>query len=116
MYFFQFFLVLWVIGIALKGLETKDLKRGYVFSDKEINSTNKLSIEFKKNKFSKFEIKQGRKLMVCTGLQVLTAEIKNVSGDKLELELESLLAVYKKDCILATTDSSPRIIGSGKIA
>lgn len=103
------------IGLALKGIEADELKRGYVFSGKEIRCAKELSLDVSKSRFSRYEFAQGKKLMISIGLQVVTADIKKVNGNSIDLVLDNHIAVYEEKCILATVDSMPRIIGSGRI-
>ncbi len=103
------------IGLALKGIEAEELKRGYVFSDKEIECKKSLILDATKSKYSKFELAAGKRLMVAVGLQIIGGEIKNIEGGKISLELDSPVAVYQENCVLASADVMPRIIGRGEI-
>ncbi len=101
------------IGLALKGIEADELKRGYVFSDKEMPCPRSLVVDAQKSRYSKFEFAVGKRLMVNVGLQVVGGEITKMEGDKLTIELDAPVAVYQQNCILASADVMPRIIGHG---
>jgi len=101
------------IGLALKGVETDELKRGYVISNREMKCAKSLQLDLKKSKYSKFDIAEGKRLFVCIGLQCISGEIKSVYENKITVELDSEIAIYQKRCILASADSMPRIVGHG---
>ncbi len=103
------------IGLAIKGVETDELKRGYIFSDAEIKCEKTFDVNVRKCKYSKFTFEKGKRLMVCIGQQVIGCEIKSVEANKIQIELDSPIAIYIDKCILATSDLSQRTIGSGKI-
>jgi selenocysteine-specific translation elongation factor len=103
------------IGLALKGIETDELKRGYVFSDKEITCKKEIEIDAKKSRFSRYEFAIGKKLLVSCGLLVVSGDVRSIEGSKIKIELDSMIPIIQDKCILINPDSVPRIIGSGVI-
>lgn len=106
------------VGLALKGVEPEEIRRGCVLSDKETRCSKVIDIDAAKSKYSRYEFAAGKKLMVGIGLQVISGEIKNVSdaGKNIRVELDNPAALYSDKCILAAPDTTPRIVGHGRIA
>lgn len=104
------------VGLALKGIDSEELRRGYVISN-SIQNGKSFTINFKKSKYSKVILEKEKTVFLNIGLQVYIATIKDVDVDKLVLESDQLFAYNKNDkCIIATTEQvMPRIIGSGII-
>ncbi len=104
------------VGLALKGIDAEELKRGYVISN-SILVGKEFNIDFKKSKYSKFILEKEKIVFLNIGLQVYIVTIKDVDVSKLILESEQEFTYNKGDrCIIATTEQTlPRIIGSGAI-
>ena len=103
------------IGIAMKGAETSELKRGFVLSSSEIRCADRLSVAFSRSRFSMYDVSEGRQIFVSVGQHVVSGTVKKTEGDRIEVQLSQDVALYSDRCVFATNDSRPRIIGSGRI-
>lgn len=102
------------VGLNLKGIETDELKRGYVLGN--MMKSKSFKLKFFRSKYSKEQLKENDPVFLSSGLQVATARVKS-AGELLELEAENFL-LYEKDTkfLVATTKQAmPRIIGRGFI-
>jgi selenocysteine-specific translation elongation factor len=104
------------VGLNLKGVETDELKRGFVIC-KEIQKSSEISIKFTKNRFTKQELKEGMNILLSVGLQVVACSILSVK-EELKLKSSQTVAFRKNSrCILALPiETYPRIVGSGNIS
>ena len=82
------------IGIALKGVEAEEIRRGFVLGDEEVVSKD-FKIRLKKNKFYP-EIKKGPYHLVL-GMQSSHVEVSEINGDVVTLELEKPVVYTKGD-------------------
>jgi len=102
------------IGIALKGVEAEEIRRGFVLGDEEVVSKD-FKIRLKKNKFYP-EIKKGPYHLVL-GMQSSHVEVSEINGDVVTLELEKPV-VYTKGDKFALVDLNAKklhFIGAGDI-
>lgn len=102
------------LGVNLKGVETKDLKRGYVVC-KDAKVAREIVATFVKSRYAKEEVTQGSQIFAAVGLQVIAASVLSAGAGKLGLKLEQPLAYMPgQHCIFASTKQAlPRILGSG---
>lgn len=103
------------VGLNLRGVEVEEIKRGFVLC-KEIGKDSTVKVRFKRNKFSKQEMKEGMGVFLSVGLQVVPFTVESV-GEEMILKSSQQVAYTKNQhCIIASqSDSYPRIIGSGSI-
>ena len=103
------------VGLNLKGVEVEDIKRGYVLC-KEIEKSAKLKIKFRRNKFSKQELKEGTNVLFSVGLQVVSCTIESIGEDVVLNSNQPIAYTKNQHCMIASqNDDYPRIIGSGHI-
>lgn len=100
------------VGLNLKGVEADELRRGYIIC-KGMNKSDNFTLDLKRNKFFKGELKQGMAVFVASGLQVVAAHIENL--EPFTVKILSPIAYKDKLIIASQTDTLPRIIGSGII-
>ena|GEM_PF-561721 len=102
-------------GLAVKGIKPQDLRRGFALSQAKIPIAKELSLEFKKNQFYKEDVKEGQRIRVACGAQIVDATVKE-AGEALKLELDKEIALYSDIIILFRTDISGalRVVGMGK--
>jgi selenocysteine-specific translation elongation factor len=100
------------VGLNLKGVEADELRRGYIIC-KGMKKSDKFTLELKRNKFFKGELKQGIAVFVASGLQVVAAHIENL--EPFTVKLLTPVAYKDKLIIASQTDTLPRIIGSGLV-
>jgi selenocysteine-specific translation elongation factor len=104
------------VGLNLKGVESDEMKRGFVICRGDVNKSNEITIKFNKSKFFKQEITSGMQAFVSVGLQAIACKVESV-GDTMKLK-SSQTIVYRKGqrCIIASQNETlPRIIGSGNV-
>ncbi|MDI6721667.1 MAG: EF-Tu/IF-2/RF-3 family GTPase, partial [Candidatus Aenigmarchaeota archaeon] len=102
------------VGLAMKGIEVDDLKRGFVISSSVLNVSQNIQMGFVANKYSKHEISENKPVMCIVGLQAVSGKIKNVSP--LSVELDNKIAYEAgQRCLVVSPEKMPRIAGSGAI-
>ena len=104
------------VGLNLKGIESEELRRGYVLC-RDMEKSKHIEVKFRKNRFCTEDISSGTQVMVSGGLQVVTFKILSSDGDILKLESEHDM-VYRtgQRCVILSINSKlPRIMGSGAI-
>lgn len=101
-------------GFNLKGVESDELKRGYVLCKDAIVS-KKITIDFTKSKFTKDTVEKGNNVLVSIGTQVSAGKIEETAP--LTIMTEHPIVHYPgQKCIIASTKTAmPRIIGAGRI-
>ena len=104
------------IGMAVKGVEIAELRRGYVLSNEDIPCSDRLNITVHTSKYSKYELSMGKQILIAVGQQVVSGTVQAIEGANILVALEKPVAVHVNECIVATNDKMPRIIGSGKLA
>jgi selenocysteine-specific translation elongation factor len=107
------------IGLNLKGVEAEDLKRGYVVcAPGAMLKASELKIKFAQSRFSKQELKQGTRVMLAAGLQVVSCVVESYADGELVLKAEGPVAYMKTQrfIVASQNDTLPRIIGSGTAA
>jgi len=102
------------IGIALKGVEAEEIRRGFVLGDEEVVSKD-FKIRLKKNKFYP-EIKKGPYHLVL-GMQSSHVEVSEINGDVVTLELEKPVVYTKGDKFVLVDLNAKKLhfIGAGDI-
>ncbi len=102
------------IGIALKGAEAEEIRRGFVLGDEEVVSKD-FKIRLKKNKFYP-EIKKGPYHLVL-GMQSSHVEVSEINGDVVTLELEKPVVYTKGDKFVLVDLNAKKLhfIGAGDI-
>jgi selenocysteine-specific translation elongation factor len=103
------------VGLNLKGVEVEELDRGFVIC-KEIEKSADVRAKFRRNRFSKQNLKEGMNVLLSAGLQVVSCAVKS-AGEDVVLSANRPIAYTKRQrCILALQgDVYPRIMGSGEI-
>jgi selenocysteine-specific translation elongation factor len=104
------------LGLSVKGVETSDLKRGYVIC-KSAKVAKEIKISYSKGRYTKEEIAKGGQLFICAGLQVIAARVEEADGKTARVKLEHPVAYQDKEKVLlgSTKTALPRIIGHGEI-
>ena len=93
------------VGLSLKGVESDELKRGYVICNK-MEKSKEIEIQFKKNRFCSENILPETQIMISVGLQVITFKVVSFDGDVLKLISDHDI-VYKKaqKCVVISMNS-----------
>jgi selenocysteine-specific elongation factor len=104
------------VGLNLKGVESDEMKRGYVLCRDKVEKSNELTISFKKSKFFRQEVTAGMQAFVSVGLQAIACKVESV-GDTMKIKSNQTIVFRKgQKCVIASQNEIlPRIIGSGNI-
>jgi len=100
------------VGLNLKGVSSDEIKRGYVLTDC-MEKSDKLDIEFKKNRFCPEDIAEGIQVMMSAGLQVVTFTVESYENNVLSMKSDHEIAYRngQRFVILSTGSKLPRIMG-----
>ncbi len=103
------------VGLNLKGIEAEDIKRGYIVcrgSDK----SSEFKINFERSRFNRQAINPSASLLACVGLQVAACKMEPGENGFVVRCAQPVAYFNNQRCLIASTsDTLPRIIGSGKI-
>jgi selenocysteine-specific translation elongation factor len=106
------------VGLAVKGVEAKDVERGDVIAEKKsLKSSSEIKIKFVKSKFYRGEINSSSTFHLCVGLQIKPVKIAGAEKDEISVSSERPLAYESGEvCVLVDLNSqSSRIVGGGHI-
>jgi selenocysteine-specific translation elongation factor len=110
------------VGLCIKGIELKDLKRGQIITKKDyLKKTKNLKIKIKLSKYYKEKINIGKHIFLNVGLNTTIAKITEINNNIITIETEWEIAYNKeipyltKVIIAKTEQTLPRIIGNGII-
>ncbi|CAB3287789.1 Translation elongation factor 1 alpha-related protein [Methanocaldococcus lauensis] len=104
------------VGLALKGITTEELDRGYILSDKDLKVTNELDIKINWNPFRQKDVKEGENYQIIVGLQSVPCSVEEVNGNNVKLKLQKNIAydVGDKVCLIDGS-AKVRIVGVGTL-
>ena len=105
------------VGLALKNVESDELRRGDVLTSEKLISADEIEIKLLKNRYWKKEIREGMILHIGNWMQFVPARVKNVEKEKLTLSADRPLIFNESSrFFMSHLDSGiPRVIGSGFI-
>ncbi|MBN1160097.1 MAG: hypothetical protein JXA43_02565 [Candidatus Diapherotrites archaeon] len=104
------------VGLALKGVDVKQLSRAQIITDgKDIKVTNEIKLDFTKYPFYKKELNENETYHMYVGLQGNPVRLIKKEGNILTFKSEKNFALYEKNIILVNlNEKGLRIIGKGK--
>lgn len=102
------------VGLALKGIDADELKRGYVVGS--VMKSKALKLSFEKSKYSKEAIRENEQVFISSGLQVAAAKVKSLNPLEIELEVPIVYNRGTKFLVASTKQSMPRLIGKARLA
>lgn len=114
------------VGVALKGIDVDELKRGTILTDKPDDYTvsNTLKGSFTQHRYFKQKLEKGQRLQIALGLQTETVIIKKIEtnkpGENIRIEVETengkKLAYEENERFLLTRPEVKglRIAGNGR--
>jgi len=103
------------VGIALKGIEDSEMKKGDILSSVQTKSGRQLELDVKVSSFAKEAIETGKNYSIATGFSYSTAFVEEVNGTKVKLKLEKAICAEVSDRFMLVRAIAPRIFASGKI-
>jgi len=97
-------------GLAVKGVNVDELKRGFVISSEDLPVIEELSGTFEKNPFYKNDVCAGEKYRVALGAQVVEGVVEDTN---FKMKLEKPLVKYLDTAIIFRSDlrDSLRVVG-----
>ncbi len=108
-------------GAALKGVEAKDVERGFVLSEdkSEVVAAGEVETELRVSKFLKEEVEAGSSLNFIAGMQSVPCKNSEAlaAGEtkRVKVKLEKNVALGKgQRILLADLNRRPRIVASGE--
>ncbi len=101
------------VGLAIKGVKTDELDRGYIISDKELKVYNELEVEFNLNPFINKQIKENETYNIISGLQNVACKVLEADGNKVRLSLNKPIAYDNENICLIDGSAKIRILGVG---
>ena len=104
------------VGVALRGIESEDVERGFVLSAPgTIKAASNISADIKMTKFAK-QLVEGETLFVSVGWQYVQVKVMAVGGGTITFEASKPVAFETGEkIVLVRPEAMPRIVGSGKI-
>ncbi len=103
------------VGIALKGIEDSDMKKGDILSSVQTKSGRQFELEVKNSGFAKEAIEVGKNYSIATGFSYSNAIVEEVVGTKVKFKLEKAICADVGDKFMLVRALSPRIFASGGI-
>ncbi len=107
------------IGIALKGIEVKDVGRGSIIAPAgTVKCASSFEVEFEKSRFYQQEIKEGETLSACIGMHYFSVKIKYIDGKKIGFVTVTgeKVALPDMPVFIAKAEAKMRIVGIGRKA
>ena len=103
------------VGVALKGIDDKDIKKGDVLSSIEIKPAKLLEISMKMSSFVIEALECGKSYGIAIGFTYTTATVESISDSKISIKLERAVPVEIGDTVMFVRTIAPRIFASGKV-
>ncbi len=105
------------VGLALKGVEVSELKRGYLLAETgRFQVVEEFEAGYEKVEFFKGELNPGAKAMVSFGMRYEACTIKDLKDESVLIKSEKPLAIYKGVGLIARPEvKGLRIAGRIKV-
>lgn len=103
------------VGIALKGIDDSEMKKGDILSSLQTKSGRQLMLDVNASSFAKEVIETGKNYSIATGFSYSVAVVEEVNGTKIKLKLEKGICAEVGDKFMLVRAIAPRIFASGKI-
>ena len=103
------------VGLALKNVESDEIRRGDVLTSEELLMVNEMKIKLFKNKYWNKEIKEGMILHIGHWIQFLPARVENAGELMLALDRPIICNENSRFFIGHLDSGIPRVIGSGSL-
>ncbi|WP_423792989.1 EF-Tu/IF-2/RF-3 family GTPase [Methanocaldococcus indicus] len=103
------------VGIALKGVDTEELDRGYILSDKELKTYSEITAKFELNPFLDKKIKENETYNLIVGLQNVACKVEKVNNNEITLKLNNPIVYDDEKLCLVDGSAKIRIVGVGNL-
>ncbi|MGA2800430.1 MAG: EF-Tu/IF-2/RF-3 family GTPase [Candidatus Micrarchaeaceae archaeon] len=103
------------VGIALKGIEDSEMKKGDILSSAQTKTGRQLELDVNNSAFAKEVIEPGKNYSIATGFSYSSAVVEDVKGTKVKLKLEKAICAEPNDKFMLVRAIAPRIFASGRI-
>lgn len=103
------------VGIAAKGIDETDLKKGDIVSAAPIKPQSSITVALKVSKFANEEMKVGSQYGIYAGFNSGSCMVEELAPGKAKLKIDKEIQVETGDAILLGRNRQPRIFASGII-
>lgn len=103
------------VGLAIKGADENDLKKGDVLSKTKIPTVSSISVELAQSNLAKEEISAGKQYSFFFGFSSCSCMVEAVSQGRASLKLDKGMQIQKGDTIMLGRQNVPRIFASGRV-
>ncbi len=103
------------VGLALKGIESEQIHKGDILSDKQIAAVALVKAKLTLSAFAKEKIESGRQYQIYCGFNSGSCMVKDFDGDVATLDLDKAMQIEPNDAIMLSRDVPPRIFACGSI-
>lgn len=104
------------VGLALKGIDVEDIKKGDILTTKPIKEVNSTEAVIKISKVVNEEIKKDNRYVFISNFSYRTCIVEEIKENKIKLNFEKPLILQKDDSFMLLRNKEPRIFSIGKIS
>lgn len=103
------------VGLAIKGADENDLKKGDILSKAKIPAVSSINVELVQSPLAKEAISAGKQYSFFFGFSSCSCMVEAVASGKASLKLDKGMQIQKGDTIMIGRQSAPRIFASGRV-
>ncbi len=103
------------VGLAVKGLDSADVEKGDILTDKVVPRVKAIKAKIKLGKLYAEGSIGGEMIGFSCGFSQCKAKISELEGDSCAISFEKAIPVEQGDKFLLSQDSKPRIFGAGSV-
>ncbi len=103
------------VGLAVKGIEVEEIKKGDILATAQIPKTAAITIEPIMSKFSKDGLKEGTRYGMVSRFSYVDATAGKADGKSVVIELQRPIPLEKGDRVLFIRQEKPRIFCAGTV-
>ncbi len=102
------------VGLAVKGIEEKDIEKGELLAKKQIKEVSEFEAELSISPLQK-EISEEMQYTLAHNFDVVPCKIQKIDAKKYRIKLGKNTQMISSDKFILLKEKAPRIIGSGTI-
>ncbi|MEM0201422.1 MAG: EF-Tu/IF-2/RF-3 family GTPase [Candidatus Micrarchaeaceae archaeon] len=103
------------VGLAIKGVEEKDIEKGEILAKKQIKAVSEIEAELDINPLQK-ELSEETQYTLIRGFDTVPCKITKVEGNKVKIRTGKTIQINSNECsLLIIREHSPKILSSLKI-
>jgi hypothetical protein len=103
------------VGIAAKGIDEDDVRKGDVLSTSKIPLKNSIEIDVRESRLAHEEMKAGNQYQIFSSLDSGSCVIGSISRASIELKLDKEFQLEQNDTVMLGRKKQPRIFASGVV-